>query len=504
MKNEDIDDYYFESVIVYLHVLLILSVLVFWGMAFFRNNALRKYYPLKKAYFLKLTFQLFIGFFLLVFSFRSFNSGLMVKTRSLLSKEELKKEIITLNQAMLFLPESKEDYEYTQQIYPQSFPGEDTYIHHYKDAEWEKEYDLFLNKETYDPAEHPENTDSIGDDVYQFYRYRKEEVVTDCDYSSSKHILSFFKISERPDFEEYGFYNYSGGYMPLAVLDHPRATYYYYSETNDFLRYAPKLFGWIRNRENDSIKNLLSDFQKILDKHQILYYLNTSDLVDFFDSKDYKLDNYRLVKSDLWVQNGELKWDGTYNYTYDYGKLRNLHSNILFAYNYSYPMDVYWALIVLALVLVFLVILSEFAPLLAFVFSVPIAVGLIVSNVLIVVFLHSIGIRSESVFLFVPILTGLLILFFAVQSVRTRMNKKLSGILVVLGYYVIPAIPLLLVIFLDFVTRYRIVEECDVYSSTQYTFWNDLANNHSFMISIGIVAWLLYMGIIKKFYAKPE
>ncbi|TDM00499.1 MAG: hypothetical protein C4K58_04650 [Flavobacteriaceae bacterium] len=81
--------------------LMILFVIAFalWALSYFRNNSIKNFYPTDNFYIIKLFSHIFLIVFVFGLSWSSFTLGVEEKTKNLFPKQEVEREIDTLNQA---------------------------------------------------------------------------------------------------------------------------------------------------------------------------------------------------------------------------------------------------------------------------------------------------------------------------------------------------------------------------------------------------------------------
>lgn len=209
-------------------ILCSLGVIIFWFIFYLRNNALKSFYTIDKRHSVKefciiaITFTFITGFF------QSYQLGGWLKTRHITSQTEFVKEVNTINQALAFIPFSKEEYfklnncEQNSRHYDESHNYFDTTLYNYQDSN-----NIAIRAALLEP------------DAFSYKNYCTE----------------FFP--------------------PFNYLDGA-----------NIYKWRAKNRSWIDNHQIDSIKDLLGEFTLICKKYDIKYKLDIAALsnLPFADS----------------------------------------------------------------------------------------------------------------------------------------------------------------------------------------------------------------------------
>lgn len=207
LKNDSIGYYYGNSIVVLLHVITAIIAVTFWCFALFKKNAIRHLYPIQKAYFSQLFLHFFIGIFLLMAPYFSFQSGLVTKANLLYDVNEVKKDFPIINKAMAFLPDGNENYSLSNRTYPKPFPV--SYFDLNDLTPNAKE--LVFHDSIYYPENHIENNDTIDGKIVQFYTLGSKKVKNNCDWEYDDYIARFHHLNKDTTIHFQSLYNYSAG-----------------------------------------------------------------------------------------------------------------------------------------------------------------------------------------------------------------------------------------------------------------------------------------------------
>jgi hypothetical protein len=187
IRNSSLNDYFFESYTVVIHIVLSIIVLCFWALAFFKKNAVRHFYPLQRFYFTRLYLCIAAGFLAIFSAVLPFQMGVRAKVRQLLPKEELQRDARTLNLALAFVKNGTDDalYYLSNRAYPEPFPltvthNPDPEFHPWQTGEY---FCVAENGDTmdYDPGAFPERNLRVNHaGLYQLLQAKEMSSGEDC------------------------------------------------------------------------------------------------------------------------------------------------------------------------------------------------------------------------------------------------------------------------------------------------------------------------------------
>jgi hypothetical protein len=211
-------------------VLCSLVILTVWLIFYLRNNAFKSFYIIDRYH----SFREFVIILVIIFStityFESYYLGVKVKTRSITSREQLVKEVNTINLAKAFIPQSKQEY--------------------------------FILNTCIQGSQHTLYNDEINYHDTTIYNYH------DTDYIKVRAALQL------PD--AFSYKNYCSNFISLEEYDHfiPNS------------RWMVTRDRWIDNRQADSVRYILGQLLAISAKYRIPYRLDTASLAQlvFADS----------------------------------------------------------------------------------------------------------------------------------------------------------------------------------------------------------------------------
>ncbi|MET0392299.1 MAG: hypothetical protein ABW019_04120 [Chitinophagaceae bacterium] len=215
--------------LLFFSILTSLAVLIIWLAFYLRNNAFKSFYIIGRLH----SFREFVIVLAAVLSsiiyFESFFWGVRVKTRMITSREQFVREANTINLAMAFLPQSKQDF-------------------------------FILDSCKSDRA-------PLYDDDMDYFDTTRHNY----------HDTNFAKVRQalkRPD--AFSYKNYCSGFL---ILD----------QYNRFIAHPQWIATrnrWIDNRQTDSIRYILDQLFVIAKKYHIAYSVTADELVQlvFADS----------------------------------------------------------------------------------------------------------------------------------------------------------------------------------------------------------------------------
>ncbi|TSJ41984.1 hypothetical protein [Fluviicola chungangensis] len=321
---------YFERSNALLCFLIINAIfIIVWALAFYRKSAVKNLYPLQRFYFTRLLCSFLFIFWSLTWSFTTFNWGVKSKIRNLAPLTELEEHIRTINFADAFLFNNS----FTYDTYIQTFHPDVSKIRFdYNDSVWKdvptilcrdtvqfnsteskyvkKMHPLEIKETTYHPSEHPWNNDTVENKLVQFLLTQSRVTKIDC-YGTNEtlYLIGAKKLNQLcpnglNDLRNFCKEKISPSYFEYEKYD------------NIFLEYAARRFhfrGWYYRDDNFSIKinkdfndflsqssqadvlQLLNKYERLLNRHQIGYSLNTSEILDYVWKRKHNMNFSPIV-----------------------------------------------------------------------------------------------------------------------------------------------------------------------------------------------------------------
>ena len=526
LKTEEIDEYFFESATLGFHCFLTIILLTVWALYFFKKNAIRHYYPLKRFYFSKLFIVIQLGMLPIVSVYLPFNYGIALKTKQLVSLNDLKVNAETTNLAMAFLSEDHL-YEIHNRDFCLSKPLRIIDFDR-NDSTWTQTTN-FLDRDSsyYDAKKYPERNIQLDGITIQVLSYHSVRKRNQCDSYDLDYVDSF--LTKDSTFKRCSIYNYS-------KTCYSKSSYSGYNEYGDSYSakeyrkdYLPLVHRWVKNNEKDSIKNAIQKFKIILNRYNISCFIDQQYLVDYLSKKqyenfpsaliDYSLDhdaikyarrNFSVAKLNL---DEYLYHQNTVEPFFGFGlyKLKHIQENANIAF--FQPINLTQNLLI-PLMIVFLIglffLIFDFANFIQLVITIPIAGVLIIIVGLMASLIHEYSYRSgygyqsfdASLSTLFFIVSTVILLLAAFSVYRRFFSKRIAGILINLGYMVAPFFPGIVIYFLDQQTKARVYDFCNG-EYVEHTFWSDLLIPE-ILFPLAFIASISYFSLIKKWYAKPE
>jgi hypothetical protein len=527
LKTEDINDYFFDSAAVGMHSFIFIIVLTIWALFFFKKNAIRHYYPLKKFYFTKLFVLIQLGLLPYASVHVPFHYGIALKTKQLVPLDQLKMNAKTANLALAFLSD-KDSYDIYNRDFLLSKPLEIIQFDR-NESTWTPTNN-FLDKDSlsYDANKHPDRTIQIDGTDFQFLTYHRITYHTKCDDYYFDYVDSFLTMDST--FKRYSIYNYSN-------VRYSRLSYSRYDEYESNLKsteyrneYLPTVHRWLKNDEKDSIENAISNFKILLNRYNIVCFIDERFWVNYLSREQYVNFHSSLLNEDL--ENDYLKYIkqnyaeakidlANYIYHqnsfepifgYDIYQLDQISYNANMAFFEPFNSEVNF---LLPLVLVFFFglffLIFDFAHFIQLVITIPIGGALIIIFGLTVSLIHeynyTYGYRNQSFDVLLStllLITSAIVLLLAIFSVyNSFFSKRVSGILVNLGYVLAPFFPGFVIYFFEEHSKEFVLDFCTGESHLINSFWLDLLTP-SVIFPLAFVASVSYFALIKKWYAKSE
>jgi hypothetical protein len=515
LKNDSIGYYYGNSIVVLLHVITAIIAVTFWCFALFKKNAIRHLYPIQKAYFSQLFLHFFIGIFLLMAPYFSFQSGLVTKSNLLYDVNEVKKDFPIINKAMAFLPDGNENYSLPNRSYPKPFPVSYFDLNDLTPNAKELEF----HDSIYYPENHIENNDTIDGKIVQFYTLGSKKVKNNCDWEYNDYIARFHHLNKDTTIHFQSLYNYSAE-MYDANYFFTRPSYNYESGIEEVEKIAVSPIHQLLNtKDKRGIESAIRAFKELLNTYEITYFIDEHLLTNYLFEHNFHSFNFQLVSQNAWTKqisknkgllayhNGSIanfiSLEKQAPFCFSKEKLDNFYDNLRIAQLPLTSDFTIYFVVIISLIIAYVFVLFEFTPFIQFILSIPIFGGLMIVNFMFT-FLFAFANATSSVLYLSQYLTvSLAILYLTWISLHNSWNKKFTGILFNMGYFVVPIIPFLLILLLDNLTLYEHHDTCNNWK-TEYTFFHYMIENFWIMLSLSAISCISYFKLIRLLYSKPE
>ncbi len=533
IKERDISRIYENGAPIFVHVILCLILITLWAIQFYKKNAIKNLYPLSKFYLTGLFLFLTLGFTAFITPAESFNYGLRKAVRSLVDLKTLQNDVDLYNKAAVFLPNGESEYTLDKRAYPKPFPIQ-FMEYDLNTNEWdhvEAEYKGVF----YDPDNHPENNDTLNGMIVQCYEGHSNPLEEDCEYSDYYEVIDRFVDLPKDSTIAYrSLYNYSDyAYNPYVLRQSKRLVYGMdfdlkyedYSNDQPTPSFLPEVHRLMDQRDKLGIEKVITDVAKVFDRYGIRNKLPAENISEYllthrFQLPEYYLidDNYDVNDSYLVSSNQELKMEMNVKTSeetnsslilgaYAKSDFHSLIENTAEAYFYDPMPYLFWIILIIAACLSVFFMIFEFTSILAFAISIPISGAIVILNVLIAVLLnpsihHELaGIRFISTILMI---NASVFLLLGIWSTRSGISKKISNIAVLLGYFIVPFLPLISLFFLDGIFSYTKNSACNEYSfDTVHSLFFYFIRPDVCLIA-GIIALALYFRVVRRYHAKAE
>lgn len=515
LKNNSIGYYYDNSIFVLLHVIIAIIAVTFWCFALYKKNAIRHLYPIQRAYFSQLFLHFFIGIFLLLAPYLSFQSGLIAKTNLLYDVNHVKKDFPIINKALAFLPDGSGNYLLSNRSYPNPFPI--SYFDLNELTPNSKE--LHFKDSIYDPKAHHQNNDTIDGKIVQFYKMGSTKSKTICDWTFTDYIVRFYHLKKDTSIHFESLYNYS-----TEVYD---ANYFFTTSNYDYesgmdeekrIVVSP-IHKLLNTRDKQGIEKAIRAFKALLTKYEIPFFIDEHLLTNYFFDHNFHSFNFRLVNQNAWsdqimknkgllaYHNGSItnfiSLEKEAPFCFSKEKLDNFYDNLRIAQlPITSEFNLYF-IVIISFIFAYIFVLFEFTPFIQFILSIPVFGGLMIVNFMFTFLFAYANATSSLLYLSQYLFVGIVILYLTWISLHNNWNKKFTSILFNLGYFVAPLIPLLTLLLLDNLTLYEYHNKCGEWI-TDYTIFHDILQNFWLMLSFSLISCLSYFHLIRKLYSKPE
>jgi hypothetical protein len=520
--NYNISNYYFGSFAM-VHIIICIIIYVLWAFKFFQTNAMKHFYPLSKFYHHKLFLQIVVPALLIISLYYPFTMGVYSKVKFILNGHELATESKILNSAYPFLVESSADYDIKNKTYPSPFPLP-SYSKNNND-EWSNNGAYYKPNHVngvFDTSNIPYDANEckqmvlVDNQEFVFYNSHIETVKFDsCNHRDYDVIDSFIQPAH-----ELIKYNSSVAHFSKLLIDNSFDADEKLSLLDDQTYYnqeiAPNAHQIINTKNKLAIKNSIDSFLKICNKYEVKHRVASTQYADYLLAKDFKIvssltysnetyNNYNTAPAEVTaVDESALVTEAREKSTetdpvlgfVEFESLRRIYSNYQIAVGNVYQFDLLLACIITALLIAMFILLAFSVEGVATLISVPVTGVVMLLCGLLAILLHS----SDSAILWVLFVISLIFIWLGTHYVKSNeFSKRITSIMVLLGFYAIPFAATFLCFIIHELSKYSVHQMCNE-NYTDYHY--KLEPIH--MMLIGLIGFLLYLPLLKKLKAKAE
>ena len=299
-----INRYYEKSGFYLFHIAIVIIVLAIWAFLFFKNNAFKAIYPIGRLYFQKTLLLLFIPFTLLTSLYIPFTKGLHVKTRGILSKEQLLTDFQTITLASAFLPVDGSNYSIGNKCYPGPFPLKRITFNK-GTKKWSDEYlNIMVPSNKSERVKHRDY--SYSDSNTTIVEARKMQFFRDTSYAIEKchwatAISKIYKIDTNViHLELNSIWNYSNSdFIELYSSFKDVANITNYRKT-----YAPEVHRISESKDWESISKIIDEAKFSLSRYGIDYHIDNKSIIRYLKEKNFRdlskiINNYPFESTEL-------------------------------------------------------------------------------------------------------------------------------------------------------------------------------------------------------------
>ncbi len=534
------DRLFFNNGGVFFGILISILLLVVWLFYLFKNNSFKSYYPTSRLQL----FKQFICYLVIILSatafYYSYMAGVKFGVSQTYKDEQIAKEIALTNKAAIFFSHNLQDYTPSKIRYPKFFDSlycedNEQFIDTSKSyfTSLGVDYQFYsLKTKTYKYsqtyrdsifANHVGSTQLDSSMVYYF----KDTVV-----DVSKHLItknpSYYNFSHVffSEENEYGINYYDNGSYLEETYYEDSNEYDDFTEKRHLLHLQNKQGYELLKRNNPTeIKQILSDFLRIADTHQISYNLDVNTWFDIIYQPDKfevtglirRLKKDSKINSRVYETGMELTPFQSHakaiqtNYHIETNKLYNTYENIYEIKDKKIFDETLHAFLWIAFTLACFIFAFRVSGLKTLLFSI---IGFGVLWIIIALigtlfsFLNTNG--PEQIDLFIEYLclaigTAVLIvpLFFL-----DKVKKVVSGVFLNISIWGFVLYVFLILLIIDTHQNYNCFNEPGVWvqgAEECFRILHYLEENLSYLLfAVGLIFIYLYSGIIKKWKALPE
>jgi hypothetical protein len=255
LKEYGVRNFFFKGSYFSIYCIIGLLALIYFGFRYFAHNPFKHFYPIGKIYFWKILGQLFVIFFLYSTVLISFENGLKLKAKKIVTVQTVQTEAHKIALATPFLYNNITDYVITNRSYPEPFPCDevsDLVIGHDSINDFEIKHSIDYKKPYVE----------LDGSLYQFGKISQEKV-DDC---NTKEVLdTIYDVSKIYGLARYSIYNFSGKEL--------RSNRKYVNETaligEEKDVELEKIHNWQKNKDSNAIAKTIQIVKDICKKYNI-------------------------------------------------------------------------------------------------------------------------------------------------------------------------------------------------------------------------------------------
>ena len=511
-----------------------LTLLIVWGAFFYRTHAAKNFYPISKWYFHKLAVCLFVPALLFLLIPFTYFKGLSNHAKQIISLEELQEFNTTVQLSRPFLLNQSDDFGYETRIFPKKYK-EVSYWQKLSVEHYMPSY-LYQGKETkiYDILK-KEGASSL-DSVLGIFAFRTSlvEVQTMQGGNNCSHFEQAFQyalpLDSLPDFKWSHVKNYApSGHInrKLIRLRNKEETLPNQREYLDATELTGMIHQWI-DHEQEAILETLQKLKKLLDKYQIKNNINPEKNFEYLIANDFHFHKELTVPYFYYEEDDFNKALAETDFYYDEYSPEPLYADNgighFFQYleddqvstfienastvhfsNTFYDLDLLKTMGYIALAATLFLLYFQWANVLTFVISIPVAGVLIFIGALIHSIIKNIWIQEYfPVHVFIYFILAGTVLIIAILGVKNIWNAYVTNVALTLSYF---AWPLWFMVIIDFVHH---VFTKTVYNPCEY--WPDRVEPFSLDSEpLSTLLWIspyllfgIWLFFIKRIVAKKE
>lgn len=554
INNRSIGSYFSDSYASLFLVIFFLIGSTFWALAYFRKNAVKNFYPLQRFYFTRLFLSFILIFWSLTWPWFTFNWGVQQKVRTLVSIDELKQEIKTINTANAFLPENSSDYE-AEYYLKAKIPNLEWMTYNWRDSSWNTD-GFSLRQGTIDslsdyiPAENPDASNQVDGMIFQLLKYKKINTGSRCNPAYYEVVTQKLRYKDLTNHRVFDLRNYGEEVINPDYFNFPEYTLFqsyreqihphhsYYYESGLDLEYEVN-FHYLNLKVNRDVNELLDQkspveiaqvvkrYQRLLKKYAIDHYLEADTILNYLAGNPDAIKKQAIAAKEIWdlreIREARAPFpsfaayqqnrDTTKNlseyppaYFVDQSQVKELYENV---YEASFPYMNWSNLLIsvfIAILLSLVFVLFSFGDLLTLLLAIPFGGILIVLNVLCAVFLTSFGIHenfdtkiSIQIPLFMLLMYGLLFWFYHSKKV----HKRILNMTFYLCFVMTVLFPFALMFLIDNLFQKELVSDCgrEYTRHTVFFYW---MSDPLLGILLPTITILLFMKWIKPIHSKAD
>ena len=499
----NLESFFFNTSNVYYNFLYSILIILIWIVYYLRNNAFKNLYNLPKLFLFKQFCVILFIFFISISQYFSFKKGLTIKIKSLYDWEEVDNDIKTFNKIALFLVQSQDDYEINKKQYPEPFP---------------LKVAVSYNNDTRDNIDTTKVHINRKGTLYQFYKLKDEEVVNRVKENIYQPKFSNHNFSDRI-VEDIG--ELKKFFQP-SLKNYSKEIFTYGQSYTDFknqIKYQQEI---LDSQDDFKIQEDLKTFLALADKYNADYNIDAENWFKIINNKpDYFLTKligesdprnadlnalkYNYDKTDFEYSDNDSYISHSKTLYFSFNRTDNFFKNVYLSYFPTFEIEIFYFLLIFAIVLSILLFIFKTTSLKTILLSV---VASLVVLVLIVWMMssskifYSTGAKKEY---FVMIFVSFTIVFGAVISYILKWKKIIISIFWSLALFATPTLAFFLAV--DYIKslsdNHRIDFPNDYGFKSNFEIWFDVYGFWT-IIFIWVLTIFIYSLFIRKLRARVE